>query len=62
MIKALTNWLRTIIMTDAPAQPKPLLLTDVKLPKPMPQRLPKTQLTALYGARKGKMWNRARTK
>ena len=62
MIKALTNWLKTIIMMDAPAPKKPALLTDIKLPKPIPYQLPKTQLSSLYGARKGKMWHKARVK
>jgi len=54
--------IKAIIMIDALLQPKQPLLSDVKLPKPMPYRLPKTQLRALYGARNGKMWNNARVK
>ena len=49
-------------MMDAPAPKKPALLTDIKLPKPIPYQLPKTQLSSLYGARKGKMWHKARVK
>ena len=49
-------------MIDASEQPKKPLLTTVKFHNPLTQRLLKTQIRALYGARKGKMWNRARTK